>query len=63
MYLDGLRQSGAVFNYPEALSLEEWAGLRALARARADLTRQQNEKIALQRQREEWIRKAKQGGR
>ena len=37
VFLDELKNAGAVFSYPDALSVGEWAALLALGRARAKL--------------------------
>lgn len=40
--LDEVRSLGARFNWPDGLGSAEWAGLRALERARKDFERKQN---------------------
>lgn len=41
--LDDLRSAGAIFSYPEALSVVEWEGLIGLKQARAKLEREKAE--------------------
>lgn len=57
LYLDNLRRSGTTFAYPQALTLEEWRGLDALATARTEIQREQEEKERIKRERDEWLRR------
>jgi len=66
--LDELRAAGAVFVWPDALDVLEWAGLVALGRARAKIEKQRDEaadvgrdQVAMQ-QRTDLVAKARPRG-
>ena len=58
--LDALRQAGATFAYPDALSAEAWAALAGLQQGRAKADEAQAERDELQRRQRE--AQARNGG-